>query len=378
MYLRQLDVHGLRNLQSVKLSPGPRINTICGPNGSGKTSLLEAIYLLGRGRSFRTRTLKSIINTQTDACTVFGLVCQEEASVGGEGALARRDLPVGVSRNRSGGFHFKLDGERVYASSVLAQALPLLLLNNDSFQLLEGGPQGRRQFLDWGVFHVEHDFKELWRRLARCLQHRNSLLRHDRIDPAEIVLWDAQFIELSERVTAQRKRYLDALAPRISQVLQRLSPVKDLHFRFHCGWDERLSLAEVLVKDRRRDQQGRVTHHGPHRADLKILCGDHAAAEVLSRGQSKALVTAMLLAQGQLYFEATGRTCVYLLDDLPAELDQGHRHAVAVFLGEMQVQAFITGTDKAQLLSLWPGSERGGGDVGQTVFHVEQGVVCGV
>lgn len=375
MYLRQLDVHGLRNLQSVKLSPGPRINTICGPNGSGKTSLLEAIYLLGRGRSFRTRTLKSVINTQTDACTVFGLVCREEAIAGGEGGQ-RRDVPVGVSRNRSGAFHFKLDGERVYASSALAQTLPLLLLNNDSFQLLEGGPQGRRQYLDWGVFHVEHDFKELWRRLARCLQHRNSLLRHDRIDPAEMALWDAQFIELSERITAQRKQYLDALAPLISRVLQRLSPVENLHFRFYCGWDERLSLAEVLVKDRRRDQQARVTHHGPHRADLKILCGDHPAAEVLSRGQSKALVTAMLLAQGLFYFEATGRTCVYLLDDLPAELDKVHRHAVASFLGEMQAQAFITGTDEAELLSLWP--QRGDGEVGKTMFHVEQGVVSGV
>ncbi len=372
MYLRQLDVHGLRNLQSVKLSPGPRINTICGPNGSGKTSLLEAIYLLGRGRSFRSRSLKSIINTQTDSCTVFGLVCREDGSAAGDSIL-QRDIPIGVSRTRSGGFHFKLDGERVYASSVLAQALPLLLLNNDSFQLLEGGPQGRRQFLDWGVFHVEQDFKELWRRLARCLQHRNSLLRHDRIDPSELALWDAQFVALAERVTVQRKRYLDGLAPQINQVLQRLSPIKDLQFRFHCGWDERLPLADVLVKDRRRDQQARVTHHGPHRADLKIVCGDHAAAEVLSRGQSKALVTAMLLAQGLFYFRATGRTCVYLVDDLPAELDKAHRQAVARFLGEMQAQAFITGADEAELLALWP--DRSGGGIGHTVFHVEQGVV---
>ncbi len=375
MYLRQLDVHGLRNLQSVKLSPGPRINTVCGPNGSGKTSLLEAIYLLGRGRSFRTRALKSIINRQTDTCTVFGLVGREDASVEG-GRVRQRDVPVGVSRTRSGGFHFKLDGERVYASSALAQALPLLLLNNDSFQLLEGGPQGRRQFLDWGVFHVEHDFKVLWRRLSRCLQHRNSLLRRDRIDPAELALWDAQFIELSERITTQRKQYLDALAPRIRQVLQRLSPVADLQFRFHCGWDERLPLAEVLVKDRGRDQQAKVTHHGPHRADLRILCGDQAAAEVLSRGQSKALVTAMLLAQGLFYFDVTGRTCVYLLDDLPAELDKAHRQAVAVFLSEMRAQAFITGTDAAELLSLWP--ELGEGEVDHTVFHVEQGVVRNV
>ncbi len=373
MYLRQLDVHGLRNLQSVKLSPGPRINIICGPNGSGKTSLLEAIYLLGRGRSFRSRSLKSIINSHTDTCTVFGLVCGEEVASPDGQNRRQRDVPIGVSRTRSGGFHFKLDGDRVYASSALAQALPLLLLNNDSFQLLEGGPQGRRQFLDWGVFHVEQDFKELWRRLARCLQHRNSLLRHDRIDPAELALWDAQFIALSERVTEQRKRYLDTLAPQISQVLQRLSPIKNLQFRFHRGWDERLPLAEVLLKDRRRDQQARVTHHGPHRADLKIVCGDHAAAEVLSRGQSKALVTAMLLAQGLFYFKATGRTCVYLLDDLPAELDKAHRQAVAGFLGDMQAQAFITGTDEAELLSLWP--HRGGGEVDHKVFHVEQGVV---
>lgn len=372
MYLKQLDIHGLRNLQSVKLSPGPGINAICGPNGSGKTSLLEAIYLLGRGRSFRTRTLTSLINADSDSCTVFGLLSQDESA--GLDVPAQRDIPLGVSRTRSGSFHFKLDGERVYASSALAEALPLLLLNNGSFQLLEGGPQTRRQFLDWGVFHVEQGYRELWRRLTRCLQHRNSLLRSDRIDPSEIALWDAKFVELSEAVTTHRKQYLDALSPLIERVLQGLSPIANLHFKFYSGWDERASLAAALSKNRQRDTTARVTHQGPHRADLKIFCGDKTASEVLSRGQTKVLVTAMLLAQGLLFMERTKGRCVYLLDDLPAELDGEHQQSVAALLAGMQAQVFITGTDEAGLSSLWPDA-RG---LGKTMFHVEQGVVCSV
>ncbi|MEZ5530581.1 MAG: DNA replication/repair protein RecF [Porticoccaceae bacterium] len=360
MPLTKLDVYGLRNLKSVQLSLSVGVNLFYGKNGSGKSSLLEAIFLLGRGRSFRSRLLTPVINNDESQCTVFGLQ-----------AHGGRDIPIGVTRTRQGSGVFKINGQPVTTASSLAETLPLQLINQDAFNLLEGSPLYRRRFIDWGVFHVEQGYQQSFQKFQRTLKQRNSLLRHDRMDEHILASWDREYVDSAADMTQRRNRYLEDLLPIVKDVLARLTAaLPDVEYSLYPGWDEEKSLAVVLEADRRRDVQYKTTHHGPHRADLRIRYGKHPAAEVLSRGQLKILAIAMLIAQGFLFHARTGRHCIYLIDDLVAELDLERRTHVAKLLIELGGQVIITGVRKEDLVSLWPETET------LKLFHVEQGQIA--
>lgn len=363
MYIKQLDIHGLRNLIEARLEPGPNLNFLCGPNASGKTTVLEAIYLLGRGRSFRTRLLKPVINHDRDSFTVFGVVSGRKAgSMGSES-------PMGVTRSNTGASEYKVRGERVSASSALAEALPLQLLNSDSFGLLEGGPGLRRRYLDWGVFHVEHAYGAIWKRAVRCLVQRNALLRRAKMAlSAELDTWDTEFVDVSNTITEMRIHYLARLIPAIEAMADHFGVFRGakLHLGYYRGWDKDRLLSDVLMSQRERDRATGSTHAGPHRADLSIRVGSARAADVLSRGQIKLLIIVMIFAQGVLYRQWGGRRCVYLLDDLGAELDFANLQKVGLLLEQQDVQAFVTSTELRSLEAL-----RGG--IAPRVFHVEHG-----
>src|SRR5690606_26092623 len=203
MTLRRITVTGVRNLQPVTLSPSPRINILYGDNGSGKTSLLEAIHLLGLARSFRSTRLNPVISHDLSTCTVFG---QVETAVDQSNAL-------GISRDRSGEGKIRIDGRNVRSAAELAEPLPLQLINPDSFRLLVGAPKVRRQFLDWGVFHVEPRFLGAWQRLQQGLRQRNSWLRHGRLDVVAQAAWDRELCLASQEIDGYRRDYLQALKP---------------------------------------------------------------------------------------------------------------------------------------------------------------------
>lgn len=364
MYLKQLDVYQIRNLKHVQLSFCPGANFLFGANGSGKTSLLEAIYLLGRGRSFRSRNIRTVITHDQEDCTVFGRLCHSESYV---------ETPLGVTRGKSGDIKIRMAGEQVRSAASLAEELPLQLINSDSFNLLEGGPLYRRQFLDWGVFHVEHEYRELWQHFQRCLKHRNSLLRRDRIDRSELTTWDAEFARFSEQIGSYRTRYLEQYVPVFESVFAELAnEVSGVEFGYQKGWDAKQSLVDVLAAGRERDCHSKTSNYGAHRADLKVKVNTRAASEVLSRGQIKTVVCALQIAQGYLYRQLTGKRCVYLLDDLPSELDREHRQKVGALLQQLDTQVFVTGVFQEDLKVAWPANAQA------KMFHVEQGKIASV
>ncbi len=356
MSLLRLNVTALRNLDAVTLSPSPRINILSGANGSGKTSLLEAIYMLGLARSFRSSRLQPVIQFDQEALIVFG----ELVSVGGLRSL-------GVSRTRNGEPLIRIDGQSARSAAQLAQALPVQLINPDSFRLLEGNPRIRRQFLDWGVFHVEPRFLLAWQRLQRALRQRNSWLRHGTIDPAEEAVWSRELSQASEEIDSYRRNYIQALKPLFESTLARLLEIPDLSLSYYRGWDKDRELAEVLRTSLVRDQQLGHTQAGPQRADLRLRVGSFNAVDVLSRGQQKLVVCALKIAQGYLVDQYRSGECVYLVDDLPSELDERHRHALCGLLEELNCQVFITCVDNKILGGCWRA------ETPVAMFHVEHG-----
>ena len=360
MALGRLDISAVRNLKQVALRDLCMANVFHGQNGSGKTSILESIYLLGMARSFRSGPLKSLISHGQERCTVYGEVDRR----------GRSCLSLGVSRDSDGGFEARVGGDAVKSASELAESLPLQVINADSFSLLAGSPSHRRQFLDWGVFHVEHAFYGCWQRFQRALKQRNTLLRRGKISLEEILPWNVELSDSGELIDGFRKQYFEALEPAFQALIQRLSPeLQALELRYRRGWDRQSSLADSLEASAETDRQQGFTHVGPQRADIKVMAGRHPAADVLSRGQQKLVVCALKLAQGQLLAEAKRQECVYLVDDLPSELDKVHCQLVAEVLKELETQVFITCVDNTEIAEVW--SVAAAQDV--AMFHVEQG-----
>ncbi len=360
MPLQHIKIAGVRNLKQVSLTDCQRINIIAGPNGSGKTSLLEAIHILGLGRSFRSTRLKPVINHDMADCTIYAELADSEVS------------SIGVKRSRHGKHAFRINRENIASTAALAEALPLQVINSDSYALVDGGPKARRQFMDWGVFHVKPEFLDYWRRSQRSLKQRNSALRHGKMRDADTALWDRELLASAEVMDRLRQEYLEAIKPLFHKILCRLADLPGVELNYDRGWDQQRSLVEVLQENLPRELKQGYTLAGPHRANIDFRFEGQPAAEVLSRGQQKLVVCALRLAQGQ--FPGADRanedkSCIYLLDDLPAELDRKHRGTLCDLLDEMGSQVFITCVDADFVSESWENRA----DV--QVFHVKHGQI---
>jgi len=366
--LTQLHINHVRNLHEVRLQDLQGVNVFFGCNGSGKTSVLEAIHLLGMARSFHGSSIKSLITHNEHSCTVYGTIAPSPPVT--EIGLRGVGLPLGVQRNRVGDAQIKIGGKVVRTVAELAEQLPLQVISADSFGLLTGSPGVRRQYLDWGVFHVEQQFFGQWQRFQRCIKQRNNLLRRGKVFNQELTVWTRDLAQTGTIINEYRKDYFRTLSPRFKEIMSRLAPSLDaLELRYQQGWDRQLSYSEALQQGLSADLEQGYTHSGPQRADIRVMSGGQLAAETLSRGQQKLVVCGLKLAQGQLMAQQGRGTCTYLIDDLPSELDYIHSMLVCELLASMEAQVFITCIDHQDIRSVWPKNSE------LAMFHVEQGTV---
>ena len=351
MPLTWIRVEQFRCLERVELDLDPHLNFFAGPNASGKTSLLEALYLLGRGRSFRTRRLDPLVRHGQKALMVVGRV-----TAGGA------DTTLGVSASRTG-TEIHVGGRLAQSAAELAEHFPPQVIEPEIHKLLEEGPGRRRRFLDWGVFHVEPGFLLAWQRYYRTLKQRNAALKQQLPDAA-VTAWDAELCETGEALAAQRRGYLALLQDPVRRVGQRLLGL-DTDLVYHTGWPEGRSLQEALSKDRDRDRRYKATQHGPHRADVTVRVAGHPAKDRVSRGQQKLLAAGLTLAQIEIQeTDRPGRSAL-LLDDPAAELDRESLEKLLHCVRDLKAQLFVTSLS-AGISGLPPGGR---------MFHVEQGRV---
>ena len=350
MALEWLQVGEFRCIAQAQLEPAAGINLIRGKNASGKTSLLEAIFFLGRGRSFRSAKVDALIRDGGGAFTVVGRTRDG------------RGVTLGVE-GRRGGTEARVDGTRAESLAELAEALAVQVMDPEVHKLIEEGPGRRRRFLDWGVFHVEHGFLEAWRRYRRALKQRNAALKEGQ-KGAALAGWEAQLIEAGAVVGAKRSAYLVKLNGQLGRLGKRLLE-DEIEARYHPGWFGDRELAEALEGARSRDEEYRTTHVGPHRADVVIRVGSQRARDRVSRGQQKLLASALILAQMAVHHEEDGNPGVLLLDDPGAELDGESLRRLLEVIEELPAQRFITALPEQVLGGLNPAK----------TFHVEQGTV---
>ncbi len=360
MHIERLEISHVRNLDRVRLSGLGGLNIFVGANGSGKTSLLESIFVLGLGRSFRTRSFKSVIQKDKDESVVFCTAFEKSSD---------SRVPIGVSRSRRTAPGIRINGKTSTSLAALAKLLPLQLINSDAFLLLEGSPSVRRQFLDWGVFHVEHGFHSAWLSAKRCLKHRNTLLRHGKINSEELHVWTKEFVAASNQVDEFRNQYVLNFVDIFEPMVAELTRISGIQIEYLRGWPSSSDLHEVLTGCEDRDKLQGFTSFGPHKAELKITKDGRLASEYLSRGQKKLVICVLKLAQAAAFEQFTGKKCIFLIDDLPAELDAEYKSILCDHLEKLDCQVFVTCTDKSDFDEKWRFPER------IKWFHVEHGQI---
>lgn len=340
MPVQTISIDRFRNLEPATLQCSPQLNLFVGANAAGKTSVLESLYVLGRGRSFRTRSLEKAIQTGKDR---FQLVAKVITDTG-------RVIPVGISQTEKQ-FVARIDGRAAKRLSDLAALFPVQWIGGNLHRLLEEGPGHRRQYLDWGLFHVKHGYIPVWQRYQRLLKQRNAALRTGR-PAAEIKAWDGELLSAGEELHGFRQAYVAQLEVVLRSVTSALlEDCKPLELAYRAGWRASLSFREALEASFGGDREQGFTRCGPHRADLALLCDGQPVTEQFSRGQQKLLVVGLQVGQARLLKQDLATTSLFLLDDLGAELDTENQRRVMKLLGALEAQVFATAIELPALNS---------------------------
>lgn len=416
--LTHLSIHQLRNLQAVHINVG-QCNVIVGANGSGKTSLLESLYLLSRGKSFRHHQPKRYISHHAPHVTVHAKFADGSS--------------MAVQKSQDASSLMRLDQQPVYVQSALTKRLPTLLIDPSSMDVLEIGSGSRRQMLDWITFHVKQGFHPQWLAYQRLLKQRNALLKQSSqlssYQLQELSAWDKGLANHAALITHYRQQAFAEWQPLFNELIQQLLPdyAPFIQLKFAPGYNTDYALDQLLQQRLAQDCQTGYTRIGCHRADVQVLWVEddatrkqaeqsdievldpvnnnlqedklieieeeldlydpsnesalsnvrEQAANVLSRGEKKLLITALRLSQLPLLAAMKGEggeTSVesnilplVLLDDITAELDERALDILLNALSKLSCQVFITSLepqvmDKVQ--QYWPEA---------LMFHMKQG-----
>ncbi|ATC92857.1 DNA replication/repair protein RecF [Pseudoalteromonas tunicata] len=359
MSLELVTVKNFRNLADLSFSPVDGVNIIYGENGSGKTSLLEAIYYLSHGKSFRTIKYKTIIQHHQDTFVIH--------------AKKRIDqllLPVGISKNQAGDTELKIQGKVSRKIAELAELIPVQLITPESYALFFGGPKERRKFLDFGLFHVEHHFFSLWLSFNKLLKQRNALLKQKPHNYHEqIKYWDKEFVRLSLEINTLRKTYLERFrSVFFDKIAANLTLIVNLEIKYNSGWKDEAELSELLIQSFTRDVKQGFTSFGPHKADLTFSVNDSLVENYFSRGQLKLLIYALKVTQNYIIEAETQKQSILLIDDLSSELSIDTRKDVGQLLAQCNSQIFITAIESESISAVLEPMKRK-----LEMFHVKHG-----
>lgn len=351
MILTDLKIHHLRNIELAQVELSNTFTFIIGPNGSGKTSVLEALYLLSCGHSFRSREIAPLITQGESVLTVF--------------TRAQSGDTISIQKSNSLPTQIKLSNQPCHSTSQLAYALPCQVFYSDIFEIMESGSSERRAVLDWGLFHVKQEYLSLWKTYKKVLKQRNALLKSN-APYSQFIPWDNQLSQLAEQLHAQRLTYFMQWELMFTQVLSELTQNQCV-IRYFKGWDRKESgkaLVDLLEESFISDKQKTYTQYGAHQADILFESHETKAKRILSRGQQKIILIALKLAQARLL----DKPCLYLFDDLPAELDEVHQKKLFDYLAANKSQSVITSTYLMNLpLSILKHSP--------TVYRLESGTI---
>ena len=327
MSFSKIHLNNFRSFKSSSFNLGKN-NLILGKNGAGKSSFLEAIFFILSKKSFRTSSLNAMVNFESSFFKVDAILNEEKFSL-------TKDLSSSI-KSIEGNFQNNF--------------LPLIL-NNFSLNLLEAPKENRRSFIDYLMFHVEHDYKTNHLKFKKALAQRNRALKKS--SSSELKSWTKIFIDLSQKLTKLKLEFIDSFLKSFPTFVDTLSIPKELKVKFKSisitydkGWKDNLlaELRESFVKDQARG----FTSLGPQTSDLSVKINKQDSGNILSRGDQKLLILLIYLFFIKTYNDLRPNKTIFLLDDLPSELDEKNLDLALNLLQSADCQLFITSLENLE------------------------------
>jgi DNA replication and repair protein RecF len=351
VFITKLNIHNFRNILYKDFYFKNKINIFHGENGVGKTSILEAIHLTASGKSFRKSATKSLINFKKKDFTIFLETINNQTK-----------KSFSINKNINGKFKAKINNKSIAKQSEITTVFPVISIDPEVYRLVDYGPLYRRNYLDWLVFHVKHDYISLWKNTYKCIKQLNFLYKH-KAPQNEIYFWEENFSNFAEELNLIRMQYFTLVSNEIkkmSSIMQ--SELSDLSLIFKQGWSNEYTLKEQLIIDKEKNRLYGQLQHGPHKMDIQIKDGKQQANQTLSRGQKKLLSIIFYMAYIEILIQ-NEKQPILCLDDLDAELDSNKLSKAASYFVSTNSQIFITSVLKEKIGNVFPQAE---------LFHVKR------
>ena len=339
MIVRRIALRGFRNHGSARFELSPGVNIICGPNGRGKTNLLEAVYLLSGVRSWRTGQRRELIGWESALARI-------EAVVSARG----RDYEIVLTLPRTGTMTATVNGVKVSRQNPLSDIFRGVLFSPEDLMLVKGPPTLRRDFVDGALSQLRPRYAALLGRYHKVLLSKGRLLRQAQEDAAllhQLPEYNAQLVEYGAALMGYRAEFCALLAARAGQVQQEISGGKEaleIEYKTVSSVERpdaepdavRAWLRQHLNSHREAELAAGACLSGVHRDDLLLAIGGKPARAFASQGQARSAALALRFAQREIFMDDLGEHPVLLLDDVLSELDEGRRAYVCRGLGDGQ------------------------------------------
>jgi len=340
MWIKHITIQNCRLLHSVSLELSPYLNIILGANASGKTSFLEALTILSKGRSFRTSHINQIISHEKDAILISASILKNDDVV-------NHNYQIGIEKSTSK-TTIRINKKDIYSQAELTSYLPITVIHPNSIELITGTPSIRRSFIDWIAFYSYPDFHPLWKRYKHVLRQRNICLKSPKHHYA-IDKWTEELVSLQPDLLHFRKKVINSLQPIVDNISSLLLGDMKVKLEFKTGFpkDVGINKAELLehyLSKKETDLKLKRTSSGCHKCDFLIYLNDTPAIESASRGQLKLLTICLFLAQSKCISQTTNKNGILLIDDLSAELDSDNNDILLNYLYTLNKQLILTST----------------------------------
>ncbi|ARU60905.1 DNA replication/repair protein RecF [Tumebacillus avium] len=342
MWIKALELRNFRNYESLQLTDlSPRVNILVGQNAQGKTNVVEAILLLSVAKSHRTNKDAEMIRFETEFAALKGMIERNERSY----RLDLRLLPKGKKS--------AVNGVEKRKMSDFVGHLNVVLFAPEDLQLIKGGPQQRRRFLDVEIGQVSPQYLYNLTQYQKVLLQRNSLLKEigqKKSGDEMLMIWDDQLAVYGTKVIKKRLEFVDKLEGFAKDIHKRISGGKEelsFHYQNSLDCTELVQLEDLYRKEleqkRRVDILRGSTSVGPHRDDVEVRINGHKVQTFGSQGQQRTASLSMKLAEIELIKAEVGEYPVLLLDDVLSELDESRQLHLVQSMGE-KVQTIVTTT----------------------------------
>jgi len=345
LFISHLTAVNLRALDLISLTPHQNINIILGKNNDGKTSLLEGIYFSSSLKSFKSVASSSLVQTGRQSTQLLLNVTK-----------IHENISISIEKKLKGSNIVKINDSRASAKQLLT-SFPVLALNFGVENIITGPSESRRSLLDWGTFHVEHSYLDLYKNFNKALKQRNNILKKREIDNLDY--WDNLFIKYGDEIHNKRKDYfillnkyfIDYKSKILEIIPDAYDDIKDSTLIFEQGWDKSLSLHESIRSLREKDLALKHTSAGPHRCDIHFRSNGNNLKDMSSMSTQVINGLLLVLSQAKVFHVEHGDKPIILIDDLFFGIDDKNLLLVINLLVDSEAQCFVTAPDlyKAKL-----------------------------